>query len=123
MNEFHAIRVPVTPEEAQRAKNYVALGFPSEFQSVAQIAGQMEEMAQYGLPADHFNTFVEKILAVTGADMERVARAYVDPGSLVIVLVGDRAQIEKPVAALNLGPIVHLTIDDVLGKAPALDGN
>lgn len=123
MNELRAIRMPVTPEEAQRARNYVALGFPSEFQSVGQIAAQLEEMAQYGLPADHFNTFVGKILAVTPADMERVAKAYVDPERIVIVLVGDRSQIEKPVSALNLGPITNLTIEDVLGRAPVLGGN
>jgi predicted Zn-dependent peptidase len=123
MKELTGIRTPVTAEEAERARNYVALGFPSDFQSVAQIAGQLEELAQYGLPDDTFNTFVGKILAVTAADMERVAKATIDPEKIVIVLVGDRAQIEKAVAGLNLGPITNLTIDDVLGKAPVLEGN
>ena len=36
----------------------------------------------------------------------------------MIVLVGDRKTIERPVRALNLGPITDMTVDDVLGKAP-----
>jgi len=123
MKELAGIRSPVTPEEAERARNYVALGFPSDFQSVGQIAGQLEEIAEYGLPDDTFNTYVGKVLAVTAADLERVAKATIDPEKIVIVLVGDRAQIEKTVAGLNLGPITNLTIDDVLGRAPVLEGN
>lgn len=121
MKELTGIRAPITAGEAERARNYVALGFPSDFQSVAQIAAQLEEMALYHLPDTHFSTFVSRILAVTGADMERVAKATIDPDRIVIVLVGDRAAIEKSVAALNLGPISNLLVDDVLGKAPALD--
>jgi zinc protease len=123
MKELTGILTQVTPEEVERARNYVALGFPSDFQSVAQIAGQLEEMAEYGLPDDTFNTFVGRILAVTAADIERAANATIDPEKIVIVLVGDRAQIEKAVAGLNLGPITNLTIDDVLGKAPVLEEN
>ena len=56
------------------------------------------------------------------ADVERVARKYIVPGAMAIVLVGDRETIEQGVRALDLGPIHNLTIEDVLGPPPQLTG-
>ncbi len=121
MKELRGIREPISDEEVERAKNYVALGFPADFQTVSQIAGQIEELVTYKLPDSTFNAFIGNIQAVTKEDVLRVARKTIDPDNLVIVLVGDRKIIEEPVRALKLGPIAHRTIDDVLGKAPVLE--
>jgi len=119
MKELRAITT-VTDEELRRAKNYVALSYPSEFQSVGAIAAALAEVVIYNLPDDYFNTYTPRILAVTKEDVERVARKYIDPERIAIVIVGDRKKIEKGVAALNLGPIENLTIEDVLGKPPVI---
>ena len=121
INELKRIREPVSEQELARAKNYVALSYPAEFQTVGQIAGQLEELVMFDLPDSYFNTYVKNILAVTREDVQRVARQYIDPDRISIVLVGDSKTIEGPVSALKLGPTVHETIDDVLGKAPVLD--
>jgi predicted Zn-dependent peptidase len=121
INELKRIREPVSEEELARAKNYVALSYPAEFQTVGQIAGQLEELVMFNLPDSYFNTYVKNILAVTKEDVQRVARQYIDPDHVAIVLVGDSKVIEGPVSSLKLGPIVHETVDDVLGKAPVLD--
>ena len=121
MKELHGILEPISDAEVERAKNYVALGYPADFQSVAQIAGQIEELVTYHLPDSYFNNFIRNILAVTREDVQRVARKTIDPERVALVLVGDRKVIEEPVKALNLGPIVYRTVDDVLGKAPLLE--
>jgi len=38
---------------------------------------------------------------------------------MAVVLVGDRKEIESKIAAMKLGKMTNLTVDDVLGKAPA----
>jgi predicted Zn-dependent peptidase len=121
MKELRGIREPVSDAELTRAKNYAALRFPGDFQSVGQIAAEIEEMVIYNLPDDYFNRYIERILAVTGEDVQRVARKYIDPDTIDIILVGDRKQIESKVAALNLGPLKNLTVEDVLGKAPQIN--
>lgn len=121
MIELERIRQPVSDEELDRARKYLTLRYPENFQSVAQIAGQLGDLVVYGLPDETFNNYTKKILAVTKEDVERVARKYIDPENVDIVIVGDRNQIEKGIAALNLGPIQNLTIDEVLGPAPVLD--
>jgi predicted Zn-dependent peptidase len=121
MKELRGIREPISKEEVERAKNYVALGYPADFQTVGQIAGQIEELVTYGLPDSYFNDFIHNILAVTAEDVVRVARATIDPDNIAVVLVGDRKVIEQPVKALGLGKIIFRTVDDVLGPPPALE--
>jgi predicted Zn-dependent peptidase len=121
MLEFRRIREPIDPVEVARAKNYVALSYPGEFQSVAQIAMQVEEIVTFDLPLTTFNEYVGKILAVTPEECLRVAQKYIDPEKVAIVLVGDRKAITAGIERLSLGPIVHKTVDDVLGKAPSTE--
>jgi hypothetical protein len=58
---------------------------------------------------------VQKIGAVTQADVQRVARKYVDPDRLTIVIVGDRKLIEPGLRALNPGQIIVRDVKDVIG--------
>ncbi len=121
MKELRGILGPISEAEVDRAKNYVALGYPADFQTVSQIAGQIEEMVTYKLPDTYFNTYIGNIQAVRKEDVIQVAQKTIDPDNLAIILVGDRKVIEKPVEALKLGRVVDRTIDDVLGKAPVLE--
>ncbi len=116
MRELRGIREPVPEDELARARNYAALRFPARFQSVASIANQLEELYVYDLPADYYNGYVQRLLAVSRADARRVARRYIDPDRFTVVVVGDRASIEQGIRALNLGPVEVLTVEDVFGK-------
>jgi zinc protease len=62
---------------------------------------------------------VENIGAVTQADVQRVARQYIDPARLTLVIVGDRKAIEPGIRALRPGEIVVRDVRDVLGASPA----
>lgn len=111
----------ISDAELTRAKNYVALSYPSDFQSVRAIAGALNELVIYNLPDNYFNTYTERILAVTKDDVVRVAKKYIDPEKIAIIVVGDRKKIEKGIADLNLAPIENLSIEDVLGKPPVIE--
>ena len=116
--ELEAIRSEVPADELARAKNYTARRFPAAFETSGQLAGRVRDQFVYGLPDDYFNTYVSRIEAVTAADAQRVARAWIDPSAMVVVIVGDRKKIEPEVRALRLGPVEVRSIDDVLGRAP-----
>ena len=113
MKELNAIRQSVPAEELSKAKRYLQLQLPSDFETTQQIAGALIPVAMYGLPLDYYNNYVQNIEAVTAADVERVARQYVNPGSLAVVIVGDRKSIEPTLKAVNVGPI---SIRDMTGK-------
>jgi len=70
-------------------------------------------VALYGLPLDYYNNYVQSVEAVTQADVTRVAQQYINPGSLAIVIVGDRKTIEEALKSTNIGPI---SIRDMRGQ-------
>jgi predicted Zn-dependent peptidase len=116
--ELRAIRDTVPSDELARAKRYLQLGLPEDFETTSSIAGQMLPLITYGIPLDFYNTAVQNIGAVTQADVQRVARQYVDPDKLTLVIVGDRKSIEPGLRALRPGEIIIRDVRDVLGAAP-----
>ena len=121
MNELKRILEPPSDEELTRAKNYLALRYPRSFQTASQIAGQLGEIVTYNLPDGYINTYVQRVLSVTKKDVVRVAKKYLDPEAVAIIIVGDRKVIEKSLRDLNLGPLNNLSIEDVLGKQPVVE--
>jgi zinc protease len=119
-NELNGILQPVPADELSRAKNYVSLRFPSGFEATTDISRRLEEALVYSLPDDYFTKYVQSIEAVTAADVLRVARKYIQPTRVSVVIVGDRKVIEPGVRALNLGAIKMVGVDDVFGPAPSI---
>jgi zinc protease len=114
-NELNAIQEPVPAEELSRAKSYVSLRFPERFESTTDISARLEELLTYKLPDDYFSKYVQSIGAVTAADVQRVARAYITPNRFAVVVVGDQKVIEPGIRALDLGPITIITLDEIFG--------
>jgi zinc protease len=74
---------------------------------VDQVLGRLIELVHFGLPDDHFAGQVDRLRAVSLADVQRVAQEHVRPDQLSIMVVGDRAAIEAGLQKLDV-PIVHL---------------
>ena len=105
LKELNAIRDTVPAAELVKTKRYLQLGQPADFETTQQIARALITVALYNLPLDYYNNYVQNIEAVTQADVQRVAREYINPASLAIVIVGDRKSIELGLKAINAGPI------------------
>ena len=113
MKELNGIRDTVPAVELQKTKRYLQLGLPADFETTQQIAGALVPVALYNLPLDYYNNYVQSIEAITQADVQKVAREYINPASLAIVIVGDRKSIESGIKAVNAGP---LSIRDFTGQ-------
>lgn len=114
-NEFAGILKPIPSEELEKAKNYVALGFPAEFESTGDLAQKMEEQVVFGLPDEYFPSYVRSVVQVNGAGVEKAASQYIQADKFAVVIVGDRKVIEAGIRALNLGPVEVLTVEQALG--------
>ncbi len=112
-NELSGILTPVPAAELAKAKNYVALGFPGEFETTGDMARKLEELVSYNLPETTFSNFVPSVSAVTAADVQRAAARFIQPERMAVVVVGDLKLIEGPIRALNLGPITHVPVDNL----------
>jgi len=105
MKELNGIRQAVPVDELTRAKRYLQLQLPGNFETTQQIGAALVPVALYNLPFDYYNNYVQNIEGVTQADVNRVAQQYVNPGSLAIVIVGDRKTVESALKSINVGPI------------------
>ena len=112
-NELNGILTPVPAAELAKAKNYVALGFPGEFETTGDMARKLEELVVYNLPEATFSNFVPSVTSVTAADVQRAAARFIQPEKMAVVVVGDLKTIEGPIRALNLGPVTVVPIDSL----------
>jgi predicted Zn-dependent peptidase len=106
MKELNGIRQTVPASELSRAKRFLQLQLPGNFETTQDIAFQLVPVALYGLPLDYYNNYVQNIEGITEVDVARVAQQYINPSSLVVVIVGDRKSIEPGLKAAGVAPIV-----------------
>ncbi len=90
MYELKRIRDEKTPaDEFDRTKRTIVGSFALQLESPQSLLGNIITQKLYNLPADYWDTYPQKIAAVTPDDVQRVARKYLDLTKLQIVAVGD----------------------------------
>ncbi|HEX6100297.1 MAG TPA: pitrilysin family protein [Thermoanaerobaculia bacterium] len=80
---------PPSDAELRGIQNYVAGTFVLPNSTRRGIAGQLAFLDLYGLSEEYLRTFVQRVYALKPEDIQRMARTYIDPASLAIVVVGD----------------------------------
>jgi zinc protease len=110
LRDIRGSRAP-SDDEMQQAKASLVQSLPASFESVAGVNGAIASIYTQGLPEDYYQEFARAVNAVTRDDVVRVAQKYIDPDHLAIVIVGDRARIEAPLAATKIAPIVLLDVN------------
>ncbi len=98
----------VSADELARARNYLTLRLPQRFESVDDVARRMAELVAYGIPLDFYTGYVGAVNAVDAEAVARVAELYLAVERMAVVVAGDRAEVEAPLRALGLGPVVVL---------------
>ena len=90
IDEFSRLqRQRVSERELADAQAYLAGSFPLTIETPNEIASQVINNVVYELPVEEISTYRERVLAVTPDDIQRVARTYIAPDRLSIVLVGN----------------------------------
>jgi len=103
LKELNGIRgaIPISPEELETNKQSLIRRFPGGFETDQQVASQLANLVIYGLPSTYYNDYIQRINAVTGVDVNRVANKYLDPSKMAIVVVGDRKVVEPKLKELG----------------------
>lgn len=91
----------------------LAQSLPEVFASTSGTASALAGLVVQGLPDDYYQNYERNINAVSKEDLLRVARQYLDPEHLALVVVGDRSRIETGLQATHLAPVVHLDVEGV----------
>ena len=93
MYELKRIREEkVTPEELENAKHAIVGGFALSLEQPQALLQNIITQKLYNLPADYWDTYPQRVSAITAEDVQRVAQKYLDLGHLQVVAVGDASK-------------------------------
>jgi zinc protease len=102
---------PPTREELTKIQKNRTLRLPGSWETLSAVGNSVNEIVQYGLPDNHFQTYPEKIRSLKLGDVANVAKEMVKPENLVWIVVGDREKIEAGVRELGFGEIKLIDSD------------
>jgi zinc protease len=121
IDEFSRLaRERVGQRELSDAQAYLAGSFPLTIETPDQIATQVLNVLFYDLPISDIGTFRERVLAVTPDDIQRVARQYVRPDRLAIVLVGNARAFASQLIEMGFGGYEVISLDQLDLMSPNL---
>jgi zinc protease len=89
------IAEPVPAQELKNARRALIGRFALSLDSPQALLANLATQKIYGLPEDYWDTYPQRVEAITAADVQRVARKYYDPERLQIIAVGDGASVRK----------------------------
>jgi predicted Zn-dependent peptidase len=116
MRELDRMRnEPVTADELELAKNYMAGSFARSLEDPRTVARFALNTFLNGLPDDHYATYLKRLEKITAADVEAAAKAFLHPDNAVIFVVGDRERIQSKLTALNGDPSAQIIVLDENG--------
>jgi zinc protease len=96
---------PLVGGELKVSKDNLIKSFPQNFQTFGGIAGQISSLLTYDIPLDYWKKYVNQVNAVDSKTSVQIAKKYIHPEALLIVVVGDRKEIESRIRELGLGEI------------------
>lgn len=109
---------PVTAAEVADAKETMLNAFIFSRDEKSKLISQRIDLEFYGYPADWYDRYVAGVEKVTPADVERVARKYVSPSQLAVLVVGNEKDFDKPMSTLGTITPIDITIPEP-GAKPA----
>jgi zinc protease len=114
VDEFWRLqRERVNSRELDGAKAYMTGSFPLTIESPEAIAMQVVNSIFYGLPLDDLQNFRERVNAVTPDDIQRVAKVYLRPDRLSVVLVGNAKAFSSQLGAVGFGAFETVDLSDL----------
>ena len=85
---------PIKADEVQRGKADLIHSLGASLEHTSRVAGAVSEIYVDGLPADYYARYPTTLAAIDEKAVAQAAQAL-QPGHMIAVIVGDRAQIEK----------------------------
>ena len=88
----------VSVEELDNAKRAIVGSFALSLEQPQSLLQNIITQKLYDLPADYWDTYPQKVAAITPDDIQKVAQKYIDLDHIQIVAVGDAAKAREILA-------------------------
>ena len=103
----------VSERELSDAQAYLTGNFPLTIETPEDIAAQVLNAIFYGLPLSDIENYRELVNAITPDDIQRVARQYLKPDRLSVVLVGNASAFVKDLAGAGFPKYEQIELPDL----------
>jgi len=123
VDEFsRLVREPVGERELMGAQAYLAGSFPLGLETADDIALQVLNLLFFDLDVKELETYPDRVNKITSDDIQRVARQFIKPQRLSIVLVGDATRVLPQLKAVGFDDVEVLPLGDLDLTSPSLRG-
>jgi zinc protease len=114
VDEFTRLqRERIGDAELAGAQAYMTGSFPLTIETPGAIARQVVNAVFYDLSLDELRTYRQRANAVTPDDVLRVARTYIQPDRLSIVMVGNAAVFKDQLAKTGFGKYELIALNEL----------
>jgi zinc protease len=110
MNDL--VTKPFTAEELKQAKDALLNAFVFTIDSPSEALSHAVTLEFYGYPADYWTKYPAMVEKVSAEDVSRVAKKYVKPEQLAVVVVGNEKEFDKPLSTLGAVTPIDITIPE-----------
>jgi zinc protease len=110
IREFIAAHPP-TADELDKIKKALTLELPGHWEANYAINSSLVQMVRFGLPDDYFDTYSDRVNALTVEDLQVTSQKVLHPDHLAWIVVGDRTKIEGELEELSFGEIHYIDGD------------
>jgi zinc protease len=110
---------PFTQVELERAKDDLLNSFLFRYDTRDKVLAERELLEFYGYPADYLESYKAALEKVTLADLDRVAKKYIHPAQLAVLVVGNGPEIKPGLEELKLGPVQTIDITIPMPEKPS----
>lgn len=98
-------------EELRQAKAYLAGSFARSLETQSGLADAVLKLRLRRLPDGWYDSYVDRVQAVTGAGARRAAEVFIRPDDLTIVAVGDASKAAAALAGFTKKPVIRVDQD------------
>jgi zinc protease len=109
-------REEVSDDELTRAKERYLNTYVFNFDSKAKIVNRLMTYSYNDYPLDFMETIKTGVEKVTKADVLRVAKKYLRPDKVQILVIGNKKAFDKPLSSLGEVNVIDITIPPAKGK-------
>ena len=92
---------PVSDAELHAAKEYMINSFMFGFTTPASVVSQRARLEYYAYPDDYLEQYRKNIAKVTKTDVLNAARKYLHPDAFKLVVIGNAATFDQPLATFG----------------------
>jgi predicted Zn-dependent peptidase len=106
----------VSAETLKSAKSIMSGAFARRLESAGTVAQFAYNISKYNLPADYYETYLERLNAITAEDVQAAAKKYLKANNCYISVVGNKDILEKLKPFSKNGEVMQFNTDGSVSK-------